>query len=369
MSVTIALRSSDAGLQDLLAAEGQQLAGQRRRALAGLLRSRSSDPRAGIAGRPVVRAGIRCSRRSTVSRLLKSCATPPASRPTASIFCAWRNWASSCLCSVMSSLMARKWVTVPPILVIGEIDAVPNIIPRSFSGCETPPATARRLDGPPQLLVTGLRLPGGLSIRGFLPRTSEMVYPVTWLNLGLTYSMSPDKSVITTMAGLCSTAWESLRNRASVCFGSVMSRNVQMRPYCRPCGPCHGRRIPVQHVPSFVRFIPADFFRMGVQMFILQKCLGSRTWSNTYCISVSSSRPRRRAAAGATIPPSAHSGPISGHADPPRDAVNAGVHLGFQQGRFPAQFLLRAPAAGLPGGFFEGAEHAGTSRRSRSLST
>src|SRR5207247_7805787 len=38
----------------------------------------------------------------TPSRLLKSWATPPASRPTASIFWAWRNWASSCLRSVTS---------------------------------------------------------------------------------------------------------------------------------------------------------------------------------------------------------------------------------------------------------------------------
>ncbi len=38
----------------------------------------------------------------TVSRLLKSCATPPASRPTASSFWAWRNWSSSLRRSVRS---------------------------------------------------------------------------------------------------------------------------------------------------------------------------------------------------------------------------------------------------------------------------
>ena len=32
---------------------------------------------------------------TTVSRLLKSCATPPVSWPTASIFCAWRSSCSS----------------------------------------------------------------------------------------------------------------------------------------------------------------------------------------------------------------------------------------------------------------------------------
>src|SRR2546426_4706857 len=38
----------------------------------------------------------------TVRRLLKSCAIPPASRPIASIFCAWRNCASRLLRWVMS---------------------------------------------------------------------------------------------------------------------------------------------------------------------------------------------------------------------------------------------------------------------------
>ena len=48
------------------------------------------------------RCGLRCSRRNSCvwdsmacNRLLKSCEIPPASRPTASIFCAWRSWASS----------------------------------------------------------------------------------------------------------------------------------------------------------------------------------------------------------------------------------------------------------------------------------
>src|SRR5262249_562395 len=49
----------------------------------------------------------RISRRSqkpiiAVSRLLKSCATPPASWPTACIFCDWANWTSRFFCSVTS---------------------------------------------------------------------------------------------------------------------------------------------------------------------------------------------------------------------------------------------------------------------------
>ena len=38
----------------------------------------------------------------TVRMLLKSCATPPVSWPTASIFCDWRSWPSSMMRSLMS---------------------------------------------------------------------------------------------------------------------------------------------------------------------------------------------------------------------------------------------------------------------------
>ena len=44
----------------------------------------------------------------TISRLLKSCATPPANRPTASIFCACRSCSSNCLRSVMSSAISSN---------------------------------------------------------------------------------------------------------------------------------------------------------------------------------------------------------------------------------------------------------------------
>ena len=43
----------------------------------------------------------------TVSRLLKSWAIPPASRPIASIFCDWRSCSSTCLRSVMSVEMQQ----------------------------------------------------------------------------------------------------------------------------------------------------------------------------------------------------------------------------------------------------------------------
>ena len=43
----------------------------------------------------------------TVRMLLKSCATPPVSWPTASIFCAWRSWLSSMMRSLMSRPMKK----------------------------------------------------------------------------------------------------------------------------------------------------------------------------------------------------------------------------------------------------------------------
>ena len=46
----------------------------------------------------------------TVSRLLKSCAIPPVSWPTASIFCDWRSWSPTSSCSrVLSSLSCSKF--------------------------------------------------------------------------------------------------------------------------------------------------------------------------------------------------------------------------------------------------------------------
>ena len=90
-----------ARVQHLPAAEGQQLARERRRPGAAARAISASSSRA-----VARRAGSRRSRAITVSRLLKSCATPPASRPIASIFSAsasrcssrWRSvtsWAST----------------------------------------------------------------------------------------------------------------------------------------------------------------------------------------------------------------------------------------------------------------------------------
>ena len=78
----------------LLAAEGEQLAGERRATL-----HRLADVAHVLAQLALRRQlGSRASAAApstTLSRLLKSWATPPASRPTASIFCAWRSCAST----------------------------------------------------------------------------------------------------------------------------------------------------------------------------------------------------------------------------------------------------------------------------------
>ena len=78
-----------ARLQHLHAAESQQLPRQRGRAVRGFAHLR--DARCAALSVPNFISSRSLCPFITVSRLLKSCATPPASRPTASIFCAWRN--------------------------------------------------------------------------------------------------------------------------------------------------------------------------------------------------------------------------------------------------------------------------------------
>ena len=44
-----------------------------------------------------------------------------------------------------------------------------------------------------------------------------------WMNRRFTYSMLPSVSVMITLTGLCSTAWESLRRDSSAFFRLLMS--------------------------------------------------------------------------------------------------------------------------------------------------
>ena len=78
-------------LEHLLAAEGQELLGERRGPLAGLLDLLEVVPWLRVLGVERSQQELAVAQ-MTVSRLLKSWATPPASRPTASIFCACRSF-------------------------------------------------------------------------------------------------------------------------------------------------------------------------------------------------------------------------------------------------------------------------------------
>ena len=84
-----------------------------------------------------------------VSRLLKSCAMPPASWPTACIFCDWENWSSRFFCSVVS----MKWVIKPlasptrSAIPVTNIEQTVSPAPpkRTSSGVWVPPASSSSL--------------------------------------------------------------------------------------------------------------------------------------------------------------------------------------------------------------------------------
>ena len=85
---------------------------------------------------------------TTCSRLLKSCATPPVSCPTASSFCAWRSRASSRLRSVTSRAAASTRATRPSASRSG-VSVVSNVADGDRNGkgplkpCPAPSSTQR----------------------------------------------------------------------------------------------------------------------------------------------------------------------------------------------------------------------------------
>ncbi len=74
----------------------------------------------------------------TVSRLLKSCATPPASRPIASILCALRSWSCSCSCSCSFDL------SVPRIRPNACVTCATSSVPLEFNGYSKSPFSSAR---------------------------------------------------------------------------------------------------------------------------------------------------------------------------------------------------------------------------------
>ena len=115
MLATVRVQVERLGLQHLPTAEREQLARERRRA-----RRRLADLEDVVA--PSRRsASVASSSSSTlqliaVSRLLKSCAMPPASCPTASIFCAWRSWAASSARSETSLTVPTQRTGLPDLV-------------------------------------------------------------------------------------------------------------------------------------------------------------------------------------------------------------------------------------------------------------
>ena len=95
------------GIERLLTREGEQSLRQRRRA-AHALHRRIGQP---YQARGIIRQAALSNSillLITVRWLLKSCAMPPVSRPTASIFCAWRNASSACSRRRISACNAPK---------------------------------------------------------------------------------------------------------------------------------------------------------------------------------------------------------------------------------------------------------------------
>src|SRR5450759_1249102 len=171
----------------------------------------------------------------TVSRLLKSCAMPPANRPTLSIFCACRNCAWRAFSSVRSRVIAMQCVTLPSasftgVRVTSSGYQLPSLRRLVTSPCQTAPVkivsrSFARNDSScaPQLSRT----------RNSWPMASSALKPVTVVKASLTHSMEPSRSVMTIgfaaafRAALCS------RSAPCSCTRAVMSR-----------------RMPVTNIPS-----------------------------------------------------------------------------------------------------------------------
>jgi hypothetical protein len=129
------------------------------RSWTGCLRLKASNCRVSVAPRleasricPRSSTGraslLMCERRRSAQAtmmprmLLKSWATPPASRPTASIFCACRSWSSARFCSVTSRAMVEAPTISPSGLRMGEAEidmfkCFPPLVTRTVSKCST----------------------------------------------------------------------------------------------------------------------------------------------------------------------------------------------------------------------------------------
>lgn len=156
--------------------------------------------------------------------LLKSRATPPASLPIASIFCACRRFASSAISWVASRPISTNPTVLPSATVIGAIvfsswERAPSRRRLTIRPCHMQPASrVVRIVSQKAAPCRPLRM-----ISGVPPMASARLQPVTASNRGVTKVMTLSASVIRTVSGACSIAALRSRHSRSRRRRSVMS--------------------------------------------------------------------------------------------------------------------------------------------------
>ncbi len=170
----------------------------------------------------------------TVRRLLKSWATPPARRPTASIFCDCRNRSSSATRSVMSRIPLE--ISVPCSVSSGlKLTSMGNSVPSLRRPCNCILTPISRTRGS---LLKSMRCPGcfprnrsGINISICRFSSSSRWWPNNLSACALTRTIRPSLSTTTIASGAASS---SPRNFASARLRSVTSCTSEATPSTRP---------------------------------------------------------------------------------------------------------------------------------------
>ncbi len=164
------------------------------------------------------------SDRTTVSRLLKSCATPPARRPTLSIRCA----CESCSRRPCSAVMSRKIRTTPtmspPSLRIGAAESAMTCSMPSFATSSVvvasvlvSPVAITRATGSSSLPLVRASMMRNTCPRG-RPREASKLHPVSLVATGFIRVTRPRRSVAMTPSPIASSVMRrssSLRRSAA----------------------------------------------------------------------------------------------------------------------------------------------------------
>ena len=167
--------------------------------------------------------------------LLKSCAMPPASVPTASIFWDWRSWPSrsrrSCSAAFLAPMSTIELRTnMPSSVSIGFKPISTGIsVPSLRSPKSSRPAPIARLVGDEKKWARSVGCRGwkraGTRASIFWPNSSSRAYPNIRSISRFTSTIRPSASTITMPLGEDSTA---ARNRSSARFRAPMS-TIELR--------------------------------------------------------------------------------------------------------------------------------------------